>query len=593
MASTIIVFHLNDYTKCSIKVTPSTTLRSIAEQACQTFKLPGSVDQYGLKRPGSKSDLDLSLSVRFAALPSSGCKLELIRRRNGNSDNNSNGQSQSNLGSQSSVSKSAPVPSNAQVVEGVATIALQLSDQSSRLIHDFPVSMTLWQILVQTDSRSAQLNLTRRTGPASSSEQPSSPLSPSPFLPLKKFIRKVDTALNNLVHYQRGEHVYFAPILVFMNREIAGVDELRRCSLKSLGIKPGSKNLLRVMFRETDVAAGDIDALLAAIDEIDAAPGTDVLPATPLLPEQPTETKPSAEPATASNDMDTSESNITENETDAFPKQIAVSEHEQIIPSEPELTEPYDHKVRIYRIPQETTLANKINLPEDFYQLTPAELKYEIHIQQQKRKAIDSAPFMTKSMRDKQDFERRQRQERSYPKCLLRIRFPDDIAVVEMQFLSTEKFSTVLAELKRHLHHSLAEAEWWIYTTPPLYKLNKPEQLDSTLMDLNFVPATLLYFGTGADVASWQPDVEGGSKYLNREAMSLAQDMPRHPSQEVQFAINAMPMPAVEQSSSSQSVPYDSDRGEETYRNRSMVIGDERQQQEEKKVPKWLRLSKK
>ena len=110
--SLIVTVHNEPFKKVTIKTTPSMSIKNVLDNACEKLSL--NPKNYTLKY--NKTLLsDLSLSVRFANLPSS-AKLVLY-----------------------------PTSSSSDV-DAELNIALQLLDQ--RLTMKFPASTSLWNILL-------------------------------------------------------------------------------------------------------------------------------------------------------------------------------------------------------------------------------------------------------------------------------------------------------------------------------------------------------------------------------------------------------------------------------------------------------------
>ena len=134
MASHVVVLDAV-FKRTQIKVTPSTSLRTVLEQACAKYKIDP--DQHILKNSKDKT-VDLSLPFRLSGLVS-GAKLQLV---------------------QSSRSPS------------VVKVALQLptEDNSARLEDRFPSNTPLWLILRKFEDgvagNTTRLNLTERSAPS-------------------------------------------------------------------------------------------------------------------------------------------------------------------------------------------------------------------------------------------------------------------------------------------------------------------------------------------------------------------------------------------------------------------------------------------
>jgi len=128
----------------------------------------------------------------------------------------------------------------------------------------------------------------------------------------------------------------------------------------------------------------------------------------------------------------------------------------------------------------------------------------------EKQKAAER--FSTQAMRDLEALKR----SRVYRRSLLRVQFPDRL-ILQANFSPIEKVSDVLdlvaAQLKGLGPGAAAPAVPYLYTTPPLRRLDA----DETLQNLGLVPAALVYLGwEGIDATSAPPFAE----YLNESALA-------------------------------------------------------------------------
>ncbi|KAB0803862.1 hypothetical protein PPYR_00832 [Photinus pyralis] len=152
----------------------------------------------------------------------------------------------------------------------------------------------------------------------------------------------------------------------------------------------------------------------------------------------------------------------------------------------------------------------RYNLPPDFFQLSPEELKKE---QQSKTEMMEKQmQLRTKVMREREE----QRELRRYKYALIRVRFPDD-CFLQGTFSVYEKFSAVVEFVQEHLNES---APFILYSTTG-HKLEETDY-DSTLLALKLVPATVLIFGWDTDSAD---ETNQYNTYLKPETMILAQPL--------------------------------------------------------------------
>lgn len=72
-----------------------------------------------------------------------------------------------------------------------------------------------------------------------------------------------------------------------------------------------------------------------------------------------------------------------------------------------------------------TQFRGLVNVPDSFYELSPAEFKALMAGQKKKREALENAPFVTSAMREMEQEERLKK----FKKTVIRVRFPDRVQV--------------------------------------------------------------------------------------------------------------------------------------------------------------------
>ncbi|XP_075217334.1 GDI interacting protein 3 isoform X2 [Lycorma delicatula] len=127
--------------------------------------------------------------------------------------------------------------------------------------------------------------------------------------------------------------------------------------------------------------------------------------------------------------------------------------------------------------------AKQTNLPQDFFKLTPEELKRE---QQLKSEKVDNSLVLkTKAMREREE----QRELKKYRFALIRIRFPDDI-LIQGTFGIYEHVSDVYDFVRENL---LDEESQFVLLTATGHRLTESDY-GLTLIDLRLIPASVLTF---------------------------------------------------------------------------------------------------
>lgn len=153
-----------------------------------------------------------------------------------------------------------------------------------------------------------------------------------------------------------------------------------------------------------------------------------------------------------------------------------------------------------------------VNLPADFYNLTVDELKRE----QQLRKEVvqKHATFRTKAMREQDDL----RELRMYRFTLLRIRFPDDV-VLQGTFSVRESIGKVYEFVREHIEES---SRPFVLIT---FMGNRMADGDSSLLDLQLVPAVVLNFIWDPEVVVKESKRKKNVRYLRADILALLQSV--------------------------------------------------------------------
>lgn len=169
---------------------------------------------------------------------------------------------------------------------------------------------------------------------------------------------------------------------------------------------------------------------------------------------------------------------------------------------------------RMLKVFHPSNNAAKFDIPDEFYSVSPAELKKE---QQRREEAVEKLGMLrTKAMRERDEL----RELRKYRFTLIRVRFPDGI-LMQGIFKAHEKFSA----LKEFVGEQLIDWLPFHLTTPTGQRLTE-EAL--TLAELNLAPAAVVNF-------TWEPEVmkdiraqkgsHNAGPYLKPETMQLIQSL--------------------------------------------------------------------
>ncbi|KAK7102075.1 UBX domain-containing protein 6-like [Littorina saxatilis] len=158
--------------------------------------------------------------------------------------------------------------------------------------------------------------------------------------------------------------------------------------------------------------------------------------------------------------------------------------------------------------------AAKFEIPDEFYNVSPAELKKE---QQRKEEAVEKLGMLrTKAMRERDELK----ELRKYRFTLIRVRFPDGI-LLQGVFKAREKLSAVREFVGENL------IDWLPFnlTTATGQKLTED---NVTLAELGLAPAAVVNFSWDAEVQADITAQKGAQKdgsYLKPEVMALIQSM--------------------------------------------------------------------
>ncbi|KAJ3049770.1 Tether containing UBX domain for GLUT4 [Rhizophlyctis rosea] len=511
------------FRKTLVKTTPAMSLRSVVDTACEKLKV-GSSEGWGLKH--GRNNLDLSLSIRFANL-AAGAKLTLVRTR------------------------------GASAGGGLVSIALQ-TDDGTRLMDKFPTTTTLWGILQHFEKKSnGSLNLTTRSGVPPPTEK-------QKFL--KAFLKPNEEVYMMPVCIFMNQEYGSIEVLVTTTLQKAGLTSgnavirlLFRFSELSLDTARKEVGQWSTPAPTEQQGAGSSKLAPARIPTVPtnapapvAAPQTNTTLPNKHLPES-IPTPPSSAPGQSQPIPHTTsnvEPALTNGSTISKPAEVVqtspdidMAQHQREESSQPSISparsvtpmeidqpaalqaaenrkapgpaaptlEPqqFDRDLKVFKPPKDDSGPSKIELPDDFFELTTAELKMLVAGSTARRAAIEGAPLMTKAMREREDELRRAK----YPKTLIRVRFPNRITL-QVTYWSGENVSTLYDVVRESL--ITPERPFTLYVTPPFRTLD-PAQ---TFWKSGLAPATLVYF-------KWSDgDASNTASYLSNERMAALEDFP-------------------------------------------------------------------
>ena len=154
------------------------------------------------------------------------------------------------------------------------------------------------------------------------------------------------------------------------------------------------------------------------------------------------------------------------------------------------------------RVLMPSQAAQQIELPPDFFWLTPEEIKRE---QQLRSEQVEKNMMLrTKAMREREE----QAQQRKYRFTLIRIKFPDGPVLQ-----GTFKVNETLQDVRLFVADSLQDPTVEFNLVSPSLLANQAEQ-SGTLLQLQLCPSAILHFA---------PVVPSDSGFLKDELMMLIQ----------------------------------------------------------------------
>ncbi|KAJ1534952.1 Tether containing UBX domain for GLUT4, partial [Nowakowskiella sp. JEL0078] len=473
--------------KTSIKTTPMMPLSSILAQACEKLGLP-KADENAYRLRSSTIDclplncvvkfsfcryqknyLDLSLSVRFANLPT-GAKLFLVKSK-----------------------------SNDDSIPSVVNVALQLDD-GNRVVDKFPAATKLWDILLQTERKSnGVLNLTRRTGVPTTDKLGNGDI----FKAIAEFAKL-------------KKAVYMVPVLLVMSTEFNSVEALKQSSLADAGLKSGS-GVIRLLFRYSEKTLEQMLPLIESETTTQPFPSrttslilTDVsqkmeVVQNPVVKEQ--IILPEVENvATKEVETHIKESVPLSNEIKTTLSKMEIDKNEQNLEII-DVTQLSRDIHLYYPPPDDIEGPSQIELPDSFFELNSSELKMLVQSQKYKRDNAENKPLLTKALREKEEELKRKK----WPKTLIRVRFPDRITL-QATFYSHEPVSELYSVIRNAIDGSHA---FQLYVTPPMRTISDDMSLNFWSAKLS--PQSVVYI-------KWPENIERGS--WTSEYISKLEDFP-------------------------------------------------------------------
>jgi tether containing UBX domain for GLUT4 len=181
----------------------------------------------------------------------------------------------------------------------------------------------------------------------------------------------------------------------------------------------------------------------------------------------------------------------------------------------------------------------------------------------------------------KQQRERReQNKHNKYESTVIRICFPYDKLVLQAVFKPEDTINDAIKVINSHLKDNVKD--FYLYSSPPKNIL----KLDSTLMDLNLVPAALIHFGVKS------MSTESVLKPELKEKITSYKLAAKIALESRRITRNLTPNESSVHSIPKQSVNLSENIEKESYSSSDSRPTDNSNKEKETKIPKWFKKNK-
>ncbi|XP_033359267.1 tether containing UBX domain for GLUT4 isoform X2 [Bombus vosnesenskii] len=263
-------------------------------------------------------------------------------------------------------------------------------------------------------------------------------------------------------------------ILIYMHREISGVEALKNTTLKSLGLVNGKAVLRLIQKRPQSIDTNETSECMTSTGKQTQKLGE-------LKTCSQNEERKIMKREYENNIIpSTSTDNYTGNQILLQP----CNKHET-----DDLNNIEFLGERNALVFDQTTIQRKFRdeLPDDFYDLTVDDAKILLRDAKRYRKELEEAPLLTNIQRQSNQEKRILNQLNKYHYTIIRIQFPDQF-VLQGLFQPMETVQAIKDFIKCYLID--ANSDFIIFTTPPKRSLNP----NSRLVNENLVPCAIVYY---------------------------------------------------------------------------------------------------
>ncbi|XP_071862228.1 tether containing UBX domain for GLUT4 isoform X2 [Bombus fervidus] len=263
-------------------------------------------------------------------------------------------------------------------------------------------------------------------------------------------------------------------ILIYMHREISGLEALKNTTLKSLGLVNGKAVLRLIQKRPQSIDTNETSECMIST-------GKQTQKLRELKTCSQNEERKIMKREYENNIIpSTSTDNYTGNQILLQP----CNKHET-----DDLNNIEFLGERNALVFDQTTIQRKFRdeLPDDFYDLTVDDAKILLRDAKRYRKELEEAPLLTNIQRQSNQEKRILNQLNKYHYTIIRIQFPDQF-VLQGLFQPMETVQAIKDFIKCYLID--ANSDFIIFTTPPKRSLNP----NSRLVNENLVPCAIVYY---------------------------------------------------------------------------------------------------
>ncbi|XP_076475950.1 tether containing UBX domain for GLUT4 isoform X2 [Bombus vancouverensis nearcticus] len=263
-------------------------------------------------------------------------------------------------------------------------------------------------------------------------------------------------------------------ILIYMHREISGVEALKNTTLKSLGLVNGKAVLRLIQKRPQSIDTNETSECMTSTGKQTQKLGE-------LKTCSQNEERKIMKREYENNIIpSTSTDNYTGNQILLQP----CNKHET-----DDLNNIEFLGERNALVFDQTTIQRNFRdeLPDDFYDLTVDDAKILLRDAKRYRKELEEAPLLTNIQRQSNQEKRILNQLNKYHYTIIRIQFPDQF-VLQGLFQPMETVQAIKDFIKCYLID--ANSDFIIFTTPPKRNLNP----NSRLVNENLVPCAIVYY---------------------------------------------------------------------------------------------------